>query len=970
MNSIYSDFYNLLISAYSFPYSQCKLLEESISTFDKPEQSDESEIILQAYKLYLQKTNELIVTKGDQYFIDIIALNKTLEKANEFSNSFENILSKSQIRERFYPQPNDSLPVRLGKFPKRLLQQIIWLAPRTKNFYNHLLKKDKKALQYKNHKVKKEQLAKLVYINFFLEAIDKLYEETLFNRQAILLQLKELNYFLGKDILVDSKIEKEKYLTKVKEIENLIAHYKKGIQSEIENIENRLNEQFEDLQLKYGTFEFPSRKTKLNKLISKQEKYFSLYRKISESYSVSYIALAKHWQFKIEGNSVFTFSTIHFNSTILTLSENVTNNIEKTFSPLLEELKKWIQQNKDLTDIATSIFKNKFLSLYIPNITNAILQTDLEKPIEEIESLLWEQINAIQTEIQIPFKGNYTQALPKKNLKKLDTSIIIQTIFQENITERLTEEKSILIKRIQKFLQNLNEITQILEFTLEHYATASEEKKSDYSMDFKGSINRILTKTEETFKLIQQTKEEIILNFSAINSNFIKSLNQALEPDEILHIIGKYERKNRIKNIQNLIFLFFRKTYIFLRKSMIVIKKAYVHIKNKYLNIRILFGINTSAKTISNELTNYLSETANTIESLPSMYQKLFNSEPLIKDRLYIERKEVTKQLNETYENWLHNKFAPTCLIGEFGSGATTTFNFFEKKISDKIPTYRLILEQQITSANDFTELIKQIFNDQQFETLEDLKAQLDVLNSKRIVILENIHNLYIRSNNGFANLNKFLKLISETNTSVFWLCSSNLYAWKYLNYAQQISDYFGYIIEIESLKKEQIIKTIEDRHLPSGYNITFLEKDNFKASRKYKKYDEVRKQEFLREDFFNRLNKITQGNISLSLLFWQTSVVKKENDTFSLKLKEFDLSFIESLGMQKLTTLHNLLIHGGLSQENHNKIFGIPVSQSSNQLMVLKNDAIIVMNNGKYQINPLLYRQIVNHLKGINLIH
>jgi len=970
MNSIYSDFFQYLSGAYNYPLEHIEHIKNQLDILDKTLKEKGREEALNSFYNLIGDVTLFVQIDGKKYFSDTSALSQSLDKVRNYTNSFEEIVIESQAEERFYPQQGDSFIVKLRKRPKRWLQNIVWLAPRTKNLYYKIRKKETTPLNYKKHKVKKQQLAQLVFINHFLRESDSLYENTLENRQNVALQLKSITEEVCRNFLVNNKVDNEKHSNEIRQIKIRIADYQLMLKQKIEEVEKELNEDFEKLQLKFGTFEFPARRAGVGRLQSQRQKAEKKFLKILNSYLLTNNAVIDYTEFYKNIQQLLVGATKAFDLNNKTLVKRLANSIEASFVPLQQELERWVETHTEKDAFNTLVLRQNTLEKHIPDFTNAVLQIDLTSPFKDISLTVNNLSSELNTVLTIPSGADYEGPTNKKSLRKVNTKLILEGEYQTNIETKLAAKQRELTQITQKFLQKTNEIAQIIEFSIEYLETPHQGDKTEIALEFYNGIKRAQTKSFEVLKLIGDTKKSVETALQTINLDFILSLNKAIEPETILRKIKKEQIKHRLTQLKKSLNNYFHEIIVLAQNSWKSGKKAFHFIRSNYLNMRVLFGINEPAKSISNELSNYLSETEATINSLPLMYQKLFKPEALTKERLYIARTETDQDLNTALSAWGHHKFAPTCIVGEAGMGVTTTLNFFEQKVKEQYPVFRFTLDKQITNESDFLNFIQSVFADIPFESIEDLKEKLQAQEIRRIIILQNIHYFYGRYNNGFINIHSFLNLISITNSNVFWVCSAKQYSWDYLNYSIQISDYFAYIIQMKGLDKEQIIKTIDDRHLPSGYTIRFIERKSFKATRKFKNSSNENKQTLLRNDFFNALYKNTQGNIKLALLFWKMAVVNMDNEQFSFQLKEIDHSFLESLGIEKMATLHNILIHGGLSIKEHSKVLGIKEKQSASHLLLMENDAVIVLQNGMYQINPLLYKHVVDHLKAINFIY
>lgn len=130
-------------------------------------------------------------------------------------------------------------------------------------------------------------------------------------------------------------------------------------------------------------------------------------------------------------------------------------------------------------------------------------------------------------------------------------------------------------------------------------------------------------------------------------------------------------------------------------------------------------------------------------------------------------------------------------------------------------------------------------------------------------------------------------------------------------------------------------------------------------------------KQDYLQKEFFYALNKFAKSNISLALLFWLRSTKNVTKDTITIaSLKELDFSFLLSLSINKIFTIYNLLLHDGLTVEQHSEIFNDTSSNNEMLLQVLFDDGLIIKKENRYLVNPLLYRQTVDLLQSKNIIH
>jgi hypothetical protein len=381
-------------------------------------------------------------------------------------------------------------------------------------------------------------------------------------------------------------------------------------------------------------------------------------------------------------------------------------------------------------------------------------------------------------------------------------------------------------------------------------------------------------------------------------------------------------------------------------------------------------GLSVSQKTINSDLSNYLSETEVAIEKLPLMYQRLFSLAPVENAKFRVCRPVVVEQLEKAYANWTLGKFAPTCIVGESGSGMTSLINEFVEKFGHQYQVFRISLQSKIRSEQELILLFNEVINSNEIKNIDDLRNYLSDSSSRKMIIIENIHRLYTRKMGGFDLLKQLFQLISQTNSKVYWLNTCLNYTYNYLEYSIGISNYYAYVAMLDKLSKEQVQETILNRHVFSGYNLNFIPPENFSEKRSFKKLSAKDQQKVLHEDYFKRLYNYAQNNLSLALLFWMRSVVSIDENTFNIQFKNLNFQFVNSLNNSQIATLYSMILHGSLCLNDHVELFDFSEQESIRQLMVFVDDGILVKKQDHYLINPLVYRQIVNHLTSLNYIH
>ena len=307
--------------------------------------------------------------------------------------------------------------------------------------------------------------------------------------------------------------------------------------------------------------------------------------------------------------------------------------------------------------------------------------------------------------------------------------------------------------------------------------------------------------------------------------------------------------------------------------------------------------------------------------------------------------------------------------MGEKWGGLTTFLNYCDEQQLFKNTTIRYTLKENHSTQDQFMVLMREILKEEHLQNVEDVVNHINS-GTQRVIILEDIQNLYLRKVNGFAAMNMLFEVIVRTSQKVFWVVTATVYTWDYLTKTVGINEYFSYIVKLGVLSNEQIVNLILKRNRISGYNIIFELDKEHEEEKKFMRLSSAQQQEKLKEEFFEDLNDFARSNISLALIFWLLSTKKIEEDTIVIgAFRKPNLNFLTVLSMNKIYALHALIMHDGLSEFQLSEVVG--VSQPAARLMLLSmiEDGIVLKRDDRFMINSMLYRDAITVLKSKNLI-
>lgn len=390
---------------------------------------------------------------------------------------------------------------------------------------------------------------------------------------------------------------------------------------------------------------------------------------------------------------------------------------------------------------------------------------------------------------------------------------------------------------------------------------------------------------------------------------------------------------------------------------------------SRYLGFSREDAISTKEKR---NLAEYLARPGSSSD-LPFVYKRLFDRDFSIDERFYITPNNSISFIQGAYDHWTRGLSANVAVIGEKGSGKSTLIRFAEKECLNGEETLEVRFEDTFTEEK---ELLKHLCNSLGFKPVETRQEFLEKVARKKhrsVVVVENLQNIFIRNINGYEALEAFWIIMSSTMDKLFWIVSCSRYTWEFFVKMSNADQYFTHVTETDRLDESEIRQAILSRHKSSGYELYFEPGESLKNSRTYKKLvaDEKKTQELVRDNFFSKLYKICEGNISIAMIFWLQSIKEFDSQRFVFQPIEItELDKLEVPSKEVLFTLAALVQHDSLKKEQVALALHQNPSDSGLMLARLKTKGIVYEGKTGYNLNHLVYRQVVRMLKQRNIIH
>lgn len=392
-------------------------------------------------------------------------------------------------------------------------------------------------------------------------------------------------------------------------------------------------------------------------------------------------------------------------------------------------------------------------------------------------------------------------------------------------------------------------------------------------------------------------------------------------------------------------------------------------LKNKIARLKKTLGIVDKKVLISFELSEFIQETESALQNLPQNYKKLYELYPA-QMQFFVNREKEMEELQKSFTNWTKNRFVTCAIIGEKGCGVSSMLSSFLATIP-QTETIRGELHEKIFTKEDYFQYFNTLLGTKEITTNKELIDFLNNTQSAKIIILENLHHMFLKKVGGFESIKMLFELISYTTKKVLWIGVFTPETWNFLAKTISISNYFTSEIFMEPLSQESIKETISKRNEYENLKIEFLPKEESLKGTTFEKLKDDEKQPFLGEKFFKQLHKLSNGNISLAMLYWVRAIEKIEENIIYIKwIDDVDYSFVKNLSSEALFAIQALILHDGLTLHDFSIVMNEPHEECRKMLMPMLEKGLLIQPHKKYNINPAIYKQIHDHLSSKNFIH
>ena len=920
--------------------------------------------------------NAVICQNDASYFEDF---RSTIRK---FISELPKTFVEEQDASRFLRQPADSFGLRIRKGWKRNFYTISQFPKKSKNRIRRLRKKPEQPHQYWTHEVELQNIASAYFEGFWFKniipVIDQLHQLT----------TEALGIYWKIDVVVNSKMlsllhpqeDAVDWVWPVAEVDqssltdaSFYTRWKTAFDEHFQNTYTAFQQSLE----KCDTIELPrsrySDSATKQKIVTAQKAFYQYL----EKWNTTLKLFRDDWDIDLE------FYGLAFQ--IYIEKAQITKRLEKQVDSIRQEIDKLVAfQNKSQDRIQKTSTENlksllereirlvqtTYGTALIPEVSQAIASNGPMRILDVFIKRLDRQLHNLSTERYVSTDEDYSLPTPINVAHKIAPRELIVYESWPRLSRDLDKVKATLLSQFNTLVEHVLDTANISAFTLDTALTLLENSSAeeDPRNTAAEGIQRNITKLQE----VQENAAGLLDQFDTLTAEpvaqFTNDLIDFTSNENILNIrlaIAKAKSIERGKALRKKVV-----DYVvqFVPKAQKVLYYNYKRVRTVAKPWLSWLGLEEEISQQDRATSGFLVEADKNVEQLPFVYQRLFRSESLQNESFFVGLQLPLSKLATLYEDWFKGRFAPTLLTGERGSGKTALAqSFFTDK--SHVRTKVICCEHTYGTAQEFIQLLNDTL-ETSWQTVDECAAGL-LQGRKKVLIIEDAHNLYLRKVGGTEPLQALLDLIAATYTHVFWIVTISQYAFGYLNKTIGLAQDFASIINIEENYATEVTQALLQRHKVSGYKLHFIEPPKAMLPKKYSKLNDQEKQQYLQDEFFGDISRIAKGNFRIAYTYWLSAAVKVVENTIHIRsLKNINWSFIENLPASYYFVLNTILLHERLTIAQICTVSHLDATEVIRIVNSLYHKGLLTYTDSNYMLNILVYRQVSNYLKSKNIVH
>ncbi|MDC0718163.1 ATP-binding protein [Nannocystis bainbridge] len=304
--------------------------------------------------------------------------------------------------------------------------------------------------------------------------------------------------------------------------------------------------------------------------------------------------------------------------------------------------------------------------------------------------------------------------------------------------------------------------------------------------------------------------------------------------------------------------------------------------------------------------------------SLPAIYRRLFGEVPLGLSDLYQHRLRLEAPCREVFQTWLAGQRVALLVTGDRGAGKRTLVNRVRAELHGELPVHWISMGPHLASEARLCAALCEATGAPYAGSFREFARTVPLIGGRRVLILENAEQLFVRTPEGLARMQAFLDLVRGTDEAILWVVLMAAPAATLLETCLRLPLYFGQVVHVPAESGRFIESMIRSRHRVSGFGLGFRERRAPALQRLRRPFTRADMLPDPGEEWFTDLERMCGGNLRQALDYWLLSArldAKTQHDILVRPLPRRRGTALNDLSLPQRQVLVSLVQHGALTE-------------------------------------------------------
>jgi hypothetical protein len=353
---------------------------------------------------------------------------------------------------------------------------------------------------------------------------------------------------------------------------------------------------------------------------------------------------------------------------------------------------------------------------------------------------------------------------------------------------------------------------------------------------------------------------------------------------------------------------------------------------------------------------------------IPRTYRRLFETAAFGVEDILAGQEAELASMGRAVERWRSGKATAIAVVGQRGAGRTTLVERALRRHLAGAPLHRLCLTGRVTGRTGLARELSTLLPGRKTDRLDVVARRLRQRDEPRVVVIEEIQHLFLRSLGGFEPLVDFLELVTSAPSNTLWIVTVDAAAWSFMDTFFSAAEAFTQVLSVPRLTREETELLVLRRHQVSGLKLAF------QVGERLEPLANTMPEVLHKERYFDQLHHVARGHPVMTMFHWLVSIkAVDEPDAIVVGTPvSLDTELIRRMEADRLLSLASFMVHGTLTEQEFARVMRVDSDRSAATLSQLEAVNLIGPVPGKtatYAINDLLYTALFGALKHRSMI-